>query len=1347
MKKSIGVLTVVMFLAIIWTTRNAQADAPIIEPISDATILQGEAYAGPTPLLVEGTPPVTWNLLSGPEGMAVDADSGVVSWPMPIVGGPYTITILAENTDGEAEESWQLVVGGRAWEPVVLSFESSEPLEWSTFPLQVTFTHPEHSLTLDGYWDGGNQWKVRFAPPVTGEWNWSSVSPDASMNAQNGTITVIAPVDEDISRNPNYRGHVKQSASNRHFEYADGTPFFWIGDTNWSLTTIRCGIGPGNENFSTYLSDRLAKKFTVIQTQYFSPLYQNEGGGAIESYPDNWYGLNPGYFQAVDTRLQALWDNGLLIAAHPTWFSEFSITLAEAKSISRYLWARYGAYNLVWSISGEYSTSYVHGANAFSQEDWEELGTYVGQLGGQPHPLSAHPRNFVAAKPSVSFSSSHEFHTSAWLDHNWVQSFFYLEETARQVTADYAREPKKPVIHAEGAYEAGYPASYNLTMDYVFIDDYLVRLQAWTAYLSGAAGHTYGANGVWPMYDPAFTDPGINDEYSNPWYEDLLLEGSSDMQHIRDFFSSLEWHSFEPMGAWLRVNDQPLNMGEDSNYSDPSALGRWGDTYIVYIPKGHTSDKLEILHLACNTYAAKWFNPRDGQYIAIETPVSTLSEWALPVRPDTNDWVLLLERTFSSSGDVIAPVIEALSDETINASTRYTGPQPVLNEDAICVTWVLAGGPVGMEIDAATGVVSWPDPTLEGSPHQVTIQANNAGGVSEQSWMLTVEELAVVVDDNDAGFSTVGNLGTSSFTPGYYANSYRYAAAGNGSRQATWAFAVVDGQYALSAQWAAHSNRASNATYQVRNNGMAIGTQIFDQRVGGGVFNPFGAVYTLSAGTLEVVLTDAADGYVIADAVQVEFVGAGGNLPPNGVIHTPDSSVTISEGEAVTFGGSGTDPDGHLPLDFEWDFGDPGIAAATVEAPEPVTFDTAGTYTVSLSVADSLAVVDPTPATVVVEVVADTVPTGGDAILVDDIDAGFSSTGNWSSSGFTAGYYGSGYRYAAAGSGSRQAVWAFTVADGQYALSAQWAAHANRASNATFQVRNNGVVIATQIFDQRTGGGGFNPFDALYTVSAGTLEVMLTDAADGYVIADAVQAELIGVGGNLAPNGVIDAPDSSVTISEGGAVIFSGTGSDPDGDLPLTYAWNFGDPNIADVSGAAPGAVVFDTAGTYTVNLTVRDDLGVADPTPATVVVEVLADVGPVAIIDDTDLGFNTIGDWGSSSFIPGYYGSSYGYAAAGNGSRQAVWTFAVADGQYALSAQWASFDNRASNATYQVRNNGVVIGTQVFDQRAAGGNFNPFDAPYAVSAGTLEVVLTDAADGYVIVDAVRAELLDSTPQ
>jgi len=53
---------------------------------------------------------------------------------------------------------------------------------------------------------------------------------------------------------------IKVSENGRFFVKADGTPFFWLGDTAWSLFNH-----PKPEDVDLYLNDRAAKGFTVIQ--------------------------------------------------------------------------------------------------------------------------------------------------------------------------------------------------------------------------------------------------------------------------------------------------------------------------------------------------------------------------------------------------------------------------------------------------------------------------------------------------------------------------------------------------------------------------------------------------------------------------------------------------------------------------------------------------------------------------------------------------------------------------------------------------------------------------------------------------------------------------------------------------------------------------------------------------------------------------------------------------------------------------------------------------------------------------------------------------------------------------
>ena len=85
------------------------------------------------------------------------------------------------------------------------------------------------------------------------------------------------------------------------------------------------------------------------------------------------------------------------------------------------------------------------------------------------------------------------------------------------------------------------------------------------------------------------------------------------------------------------------------------------------------------------------------------------------------------------------------------------------------------------------------------------------------------------------------------------------------------------------------------------------------------------------------------------------------NQPPNGTINTPSRDVAITVGQSVKFTGTGTDPEGDLPLAFLWDFGG-GAANQTVEDPGAVVFNRAGTFTVTFTVTDHLGLADPTPA-------------------------------------------------------------------------------------------------------------------------------------------------------------------------------------------------------------------------------------------------------------------------------------------------------------------------------------------------------------------------------------------------
>ena len=127
-----------------------------------------------------------------------------------------------------------------------------------------------------------------------------------------------------------------------------------------------------------------------------------------------------------------------------------------------------------------------------------------------------------------------------------------------------------------------------------------------------------------------------------------------------------------------------------------------------------------------------------------------------------------------------------------------------------------------------------------------------------------------------------------------------------------------------------------------------------------------------------------------------------------------------------------------------------------------------------------------------------------------------------------------------------------------------------------------------------------------------------------------------GGGGNTAPTVSINA--SSTTVEAGTAVEFDGSGSsDADGSIE-SYAWDFGDGATA--SGVAP-THTYESAGDYTVSLTVTDDDGASSSDSIGVTVESGGGGGGGSCGDTSDSA-------SADGYLYGYYDdSSFTYAAS----------------------------------------------------------------------------------------------------
>ena len=86
---------------------------------------------------------------------------------------------------------------------------------------------------IDGFWDGGRTWRVRFMPDRQGTWKYRTTSKPArdGLDAQRGQFVCGEPSGETRFQQ---HGPVRVSVDGRYFEHTDGTPFLWIVDTAWN---------------------------------------------------------------------------------------------------------------------------------------------------------------------------------------------------------------------------------------------------------------------------------------------------------------------------------------------------------------------------------------------------------------------------------------------------------------------------------------------------------------------------------------------------------------------------------------------------------------------------------------------------------------------------------------------------------------------------------------------------------------------------------------------------------------------------------------------------------------------------------------------------------------------------------------------------------------------------------------------------------------------------------------------------------------------------------------------------------------------------------------------------------
>ncbi|MEJ2405979.1 MAG: Ig-like domain-containing protein [Candidatus Thiodiazotropha sp.] len=441
---------------------------------------------------------------------------------------------------------------------------------------------------------------------------------------------------------------------------------------------------------------------------------------------------------------------------------------------------------------------------------------------------------------------------------------------------------------------------------------------------------------------------------------------------------------------------------------------------------------------------------------------------------------------------------------------------------------------------------TWPSSTAVAGYEGADYQVHESNGIPPAG---------IVIDNTDANVTSVGSWSGSTGVTGYYQSNYEYHAAGVGNNAFTWTATIVDsGRYQVYARWTSHANRATNAPYFIQHDGGETPFAV-NQQLNGGQWNLLGSFDYTQGGQYNITLTDAADGYVIADAIKLVPEGADPNsaiwdvqVPSDGQYQVyarwtshenraSNATYTVQDGTSATWdqvsvdqrtnGGSWnllgtytfyqsvvgsvtlTDrADGYVIADaikLVPVYAQPNTASWQFDVPQSDQYRVFARWTAHPNRA--------TDATYTVHS-----DMGGDPVSVNQqLDGGvWNLLGTYS---FTAGqsYHidltdqADGYVIADAimvspvSAEPNRFIWNLTIPQaGQYELYARWTAHPNRATDATYTVLHDGGETPVSV-NQQTNGAKWNLLGTFSFTQSAAYQVTLTDQADGYVIADGIR--------------------------------------------------------------------------------------------------------------------------------------------------------------------------------------------------------------------------------------------------
>ncbi len=440
------------------------------------------------------------------------------------------------------------------------------------------------------------------------------------------------------------RMRLNVSTNARFFITQDGKPFFYLGDTAWTLLKRL-----NRDDVDVYLKNRVAKGFTVIQAYVLRGLKGPNLYGHLPLVDKDPTKPNEAFFENVDDVVNRANELGLVMGLVACWgehvrgvrLDEQVFNTSNAKAYGRFLGDRYSDNAVIWLLGGD--------RNPLDGKDvWAAMARGLREGSGHNNLISYHgPGNWATP------SSSYWFHNEDWLDFNTIQSGHgWGIHNYDFVMHDYNLEPVKPTLDMEPRYE-DFPDVRTGTR--TRMDAHQAREAMYWAMLAGAAGHGYGCNDIWQFYDEAQTPFWTGDEFTYParfpttnWRKAMDFGGAFGVSFARKLFELRPWYQMVPDQSVIAAGQ---GEGEDHIQAARAADGSF---IVAYLTFGNSAS-IRMSKIPAAKVKAHWYDPRQGTWHYIgEYSKSGIEKFTPPTHGDQNDWILVLDDAAKNYGLKVA---------------------------------------------------------------------------------------------------------------------------------------------------------------------------------------------------------------------------------------------------------------------------------------------------------------------------------------------------------------------------------------------------------------------------------------------------------------------------------------------------------------------------------------------------------------------------------------------------------------------------------------------------------------------------------------------------------------------